>query len=349
MRSDLAATAADQIEAQRDGGPIASPRGPLSGAVIGRLTASSKSDRSLEGRLEDADGLADDDLHLALYVCYELTYRGFRHIDPDLEWDPALIALRLRMEDAFERSLARAVPVHEGAPQTIAGELRALAAAETRPSLSRYLEREASPEQFREFMIQRSAYHLKEADPHSLAIGRITGAAKTALIEIQDDEYGAGDPTQMHAALFAEAMTAMGLDPRYGAYLDSIPGGTLALTNLMSMFGMRRRHLGALVGHLALFELTSSIPNRRYANGLRRCGFGPEATRFFDVHVEADAAHGAIAADDLAGRFVGDDPARARDVSFGARALQLLETAVGSSWVHVWRAGGSTLLGAKAA
>ena len=40
----------------------------------------------------------------------------------------------------------------------------------------------------------------------------------------------------------------------------------------MSLFGLHRRLRGALVGHLAAFEMTSSIPNRRYGDGLRRLG-----------------------------------------------------------------------------
>jgi len=39
-----------------------------------------------------ADPLADDDLHLALYCCYELHYRGFDGVDPGWEWDPHLLA-----------------------------------------------------------------------------------------------------------------------------------------------------------------------------------------------------------------------------------------------------------------
>ena len=46
----------------------------------------------------------------------------------------------------------------------------------------------------------------------------------------------------------------------------------------MSLFGLHRRRRGAIVGHLALFEMTSSVPNRRYADGLRRLGFGDDAT-----------------------------------------------------------------------
>ena len=58
-------------------------------------------------------------------------------------------------------------------------------------------------------------------------------------------------------------MEALGLDARYGAYLEHIPAITLATVNLMSMLGLHRRRRGAIVGHLALFEMTSSLPNRR--------------------------------------------------------------------------------------
>ena len=86
----------------------------------------------------------------------------------------------------------------------------------------------------------------------------------------------------------------------------------------MSMFGLHRRLRGAIVGHLALFEMTSSIPNRRYANGLRRLGFGADATGFFDEHVVADAVHENVAAVDLAGGLADAGPAARAPTSCGA-------------------------------
>ena len=53
--------------------------------------------------------------------------------------------------------------------------------------------------QVREFIVHRSAYQLKEADPHSWAIPRLSGPPKAALVEIQADEYGGGRPERMHA------------------------------------------------------------------------------------------------------------------------------------------------------
>jgi hypothetical protein len=79
-------------------------------------------------------------------------------------------------------------------------------------------------EQVRELVVQRSAYQLKEADPHSWLIPRLRGGPKTALVEVQFDEYGAGDAARLHQTLYREAMEALELDGRPGAYLDLIPG-----------------------------------------------------------------------------------------------------------------------------
>jgi hypothetical protein len=294
-----------------------------------------------------ADPLGDDDLHLALYCCYELHYRGFDGVDPRWEWDPALLTLRARLEDLFEAGLSEALagwspPRPDATTMDLA--LRAIADADDGPSLSRHLETRGTLANFRELLIHRSAYQLKEADPHSWAIPRLWGPPKAALVEIQGDEYGGGDPERVHAHLFARAMDALGLDNAYGAYLDVLPGVTLATVNLMSLFGLHRRHRGRIVGHLALFEMTSSIPNRRYATGLRRLGRTSEdATAFFDEHVTADAVHENIAAVDLAGGLVHVEPQLLDDILFGARALVEVDRRWADVLLEAWDEGRTAL------
>jgi hypothetical protein len=320
------------------------PRGPLSATVLAALHAVPGSLSALHAAALDlsdvADALADDDLQLALYCCYELHYRGFDGVDERWEWDPGLLALRTRLEDAFEAALQEALagwtpPRADAATMDVA--LRAIADADAFPSLARHLETRGTEAQFREFLIHRSAYQLKEADPHSWAIARLAGPPKAALVEIQADEYGGGDPARVHAHLFARALAAVGLDDTYGAYVDTLPGITLATVNLMSYFGLHRRHRGRIVGHLALFEMTSSIPNRRYATGLRRLGIDdPGATTFFDEHVTADAVHENIAAVDLAGGLVRAEPPVIDDILFGARALVELEGRWAATLLDAW-------------
>src|SRR5918995_3486418 len=280
---------------------LPSPRGPLSEELIVSLRGGPAIAEPLS---RGSGGVFGEDHQLALYVLYELHYRGFQDVDDRLEWDPSLLRLRAALEADFEARLREEIPSLEQPidPKRIGSLVTELIAADDGPELSIYMERKASLDQFREFLIHRSAYQLKEADPHSWAIPRLSGSAKAALVEVQADEYGGGDPERVHARLFAKAMRALDLDPSYGAYLDRLPAHTLATVNLMSLFGLNRRLRGAIVGHLALFEMTSSLPNARYARGIRRLGFSdPAATRFFDEHVEADAVHENIAAVDLAG------------------------------------------------
>lgn len=316
-------------------------RGPLSEFLLDAL---SRPVRDLHSWPEPAD---DEDLHFALYLCYELHYRGLPGVDERWEWDPGLLTVRARLEADFESALRHDVPVPAG-HGAIDLALREIEAADEAPSLSRYLEREGTLEQFREFVVHRSAYQLKEADPHSWALPRLSGAPKAAMVEIQADEYGGGDPRRIHAQLFADAMDALGLDNRYGAYLDHIPAVTLATVNLMSLFGLHRRLRGAIVGHLALFEMTSSIPNRRYAGGLRRLGVS-EATGFFDEHVVADAVHEHVAAVDLAGGLARQDPRLEPDILWGAAALVELEGRFARHLLDRWNSAETSLISPPAA
>jgi hypothetical protein len=310
-------------------------RGPISAGVLSRLTGGHGA-LTAAGEAEDA--------HLALFLLYELHYRGLPGVAGDFEWDLELLALRAELERAFERRLIGAIgpPSDDVHPSEMDLALRAIADSDDAPSLSRYIGDRATRDQVREFVVHRSAYQLKEADPHSWALPRLYGRPKAAMVEIQHDEYGGGKAERAHAQLFADAMEALGLDSTYGAYLDHIPGMTLATVNLMSYLGLHRRWRGACVGHLALFEMTSSVPNGRYARGLRRLGLHT-ATPFFDEHVEADAVHEALAAVDLAGGLAEQQPELCQDILWGARALVHVEAEWARHMVGAFERGESSL------
>lgn len=147
----------------------------------------------------------------------------------------------------------------------------------------------------------------------------------------------------MHSELFRVTMRSLGLDDGYGHYVDRVPAVRLAVSNLMSLFGFHRRWLGAALGHLAAFEMTSSVPNRRHANGLRRLGGDAAARRFYDEHVEADAVHEQIAAHDLCGTFARENPSAVGDVLFGAACALAVEAEVGRMLLARWDEGRSYL------
>jgi hypothetical protein len=322
--------------------PLPPSRGPWTETLYGILRNPTQAgfDERISG---DVDPCVDDDLQLALYLCYELHYAGLEDVDDRMEWSPLVLMFRAALEQQFELALTAAVAPSVPSAGTVGSQLQRLMRDDDAPPLSRYIETQATAEQVIEHVIHRSAYQLKEADPHSWAIPRLRGGPKAALVEIQADEYGGGDAKRIHSVLFANTMRGLRLDDRPGAYLHRLPGITLATVNLMSLFGLHRRWRGALVGHLAMFEMTSSIPNRRYGNGLRRLGFGEDVTGFYDEHVEADAVHESIAAWDLADGLARSEPALAGDVLFGAVALLTLEGLWAGHLLNAWRRGESSL------
>ena len=291
------------------------------------------------------DALADDDLQLALYSCYELHYRGLAGADPDWEWDPALLCFRAEVELAFlERLNDEVGPASADRLGDVRGTLVEWVAGASGPSLSTFLAESGSLDEFREFCIHRSAYQLKEADPHTFAIPRLWGEAKAAMVEIQHDEYGSGRAAEMHSTLFATTMTALDLDPVYGAYLDRLPGSTLATVNLASMFGLHRRWRGALTGHPAVFEITSVEPMGRYSRALARMGIGPGGRRFYDVHVAADVRHGLIALERMVAGLTEAEPHLGADLLFGAAAVLKVEERFARHLLDAWSAGRSSLI-----
>jgi hypothetical protein len=331
------------------------PRGPLSERLVSdlrrppqRLPEFEERARELVIAVTARDALLHDDLQLSLYVLYELHYAGFDGVDPDWEWAPDLLGARAVLEGVVEKALRSRVPVPplpEPSAPAVAEALVALVAADDSPSSSCFLATHATHEQFREFLVHRSLYELKEADPHTWAIPRLSGRPKAALVEIQVDEYGGGCPERVHAALFARAMRALDLDDAPNAYLDLVPAATLASVNAMSLFGLHRRLRGAIVGHLAAFEMTSTAPNRRIGKGLRRLGLDRDATWFFDEHVEADAVHEQIAAHDLCGSLAEDEPGLVGDLLLGAATALTMEGLFASHVLSAWTAGESSLRG----
>lgn len=320
------------------------PRGPVSAAlfaVIGSPVGAPPIVSDLPEQIDRAVGasgdiLVDGDLQLSLFVLYELHYGGIAGVDERWEWDPALLACRANIEAGFEAALRERV-------ETIAQTLFALTAEGDEPGLSHYVRTEATHEQVRELLIARSIYTLKEADPHSWAIPRLSGRAKSALVEVQSDEYGAGRVDRMHAVLYARAMRGAGLETQYGHYLDQVDARILTSVNTMSLFGLHRRLRGAIAGHLAAFEMTSSLPNQRIAAGLRRLGYGDDVVDYFDEHVEADAVHEQIAGRDLAGGLVEAEPELAADVLFGAAACLAVDGWASEHMLAAWQDGRSGL------
>jgi hypothetical protein len=318
---------------------LPAPRGPISEWVLRTLCAAPSTPPRAIPATAYADPLGDD-AQLALYVCYELHYRGFHAVDPAWEWDPELLRLRGALEASFLDVLRESLPGGRDVP----GELDQLLVEPVHgTSVSHHLRESGSWPQMREYLAHRSLYQLKEADPHLWVVPRLEGAAKAALMAVEFDEFGAGRAERIHARLFAELMAGAGLDPTYGRYLDSAPAVTLATVNLMSLFGLHRALRAALVGHFAWLETTSPPAARRLAQALERLGAGPECTRFYTEHVEADAAHEQVMRHEVLGDLLRREPDLAADVVLGLQATTWTEDRLADHLLTAWHANRSSL------
>ncbi|MFE9856406.1 iron-containing redox enzyme family protein [Streptomyces sp. NPDC005780] len=314
----------------KDGPRLPRSRGDLSAGVLDHLRGN--------GPLPAVQSAADadpygDDLHLALYTCYELHYRGFAEVDPASEWDPALLEVRGSLERRFESALRTDVPHTAG----LAEVLESLLVEPVKgPGLSYVLQERGDLSALRSYAVQRSLYHLKEADPHAWVLPRLSGRAKAGMAAVEYDEFGAGRHEQVHAQLFADLMTDLGLETAYGHYLDDGHAEMLALVNLMSLFGLHRRLRGALVGHFAAVEITSSPASRRLAEAMSRAGAGPAAEYFYTEHVEADAVHEQVVRHEVVRGLLDDEPGLEQDVVFGINATGFLEDRLEDRMLAGW-------------
>ncbi|MFD7288796.1 iron-containing redox enzyme family protein [Streptomyces sp. NPDC059863] len=333
-------TATAYIESRLICPGLPTPRGDLSAAILSSLRDGQRPPPGLEAVVSAVDPYGGD-AQLALYVLYELHYQGFYGVGDDREWDPDLLRLRLQLERRYLDALRADTP---GAASAEA----ALAQILTEPTddgtgVSHYLQHEGRLEQLREYAALRSLYHLKEADPHVWVIPRLHGRAKSAMVAVEFDEFGAGRMERIHARLFADLMDDLGLERGYGRYVDEAPAEALATVTMMSLLGLHRALRGALIGHFAAIELTSSPGSQRLAEAMRRTGAGPAAQRFYDEHVEADAVHEQVVRHEVIAPLLADEPSLEPDVILGVEATGLLEGRLGTLLLNEWRQGRSAL------
>jgi hypothetical protein len=294
--------------------------------------------------LTDVPAGDEDDRQVALFLLQQISYRRVDDVDPAWEDDETFLTLRARLEADLERELRVACARPSVAPEDLLSALDETLARGGGPSLSTWMEEEGTLEHLREFVVHRAAYQLQEADPHTFAIPRLaSGICKTAMLELQLDEYGGHEPTESHAELFAATMTALELDPV--ADIDRLPAVTLATNTLLNRLGRSRRLLGACLGHLAVFEMTSVEPMARYAAAVRRLAgdAGTAAARFYDVHVAADGFHEQLARDRLLAGFVDQHPDEVDEVIFGATALMHVERQLAEHLIRCWEQGRTSL------
>lgn len=305
-------------------------RGPMSQRVIEAMRTGVTSHLA-----EVRQPASAEDAQLTLWVLYELHHRGFDDVADELEWDPWLITVRRHLENDFEQRLRARTPSSPEAGD-FATTFFDFVAEHDGPSVPAYVRRSATEKQVLELLRHRTIYHLKESDHTTWVIPRVSDVVKAAIMEVQYDEYGSGDPNRLHATLFARGLDASGLEPEYGAYINEAPVEILEQNNAMSLFGLNRRLRAASLGFLAAFEATSSAPSRKMAQGLDRLGFPAEMIDYYTEHVEADAVHEQLAVRTICGTLLEEEPELYDDVFLGAWTSMDLEDRYAERMLGEW-------------
>jgi len=319
-------------------------RGPLSMAVINLLTERAPRTRfdRIEAPVADCDPYGID-VQVALYVCYELHYRGFAGVDPGWEWNPGLLHLRARLEDAFRTAIRRDTAGANAPGAGAAGELDRLTAepaADADPS--GYLVSRGTWQQLREYFVHRSLHHLTGGDPHTWALPGLTRQSGTSFAAVESGGLGAGRRAEGRQQLFAGLMVAADLDPGYLSYIDVVPAEALAVVNLMSLFGLHRRHRGATVGHSAAMAVTAPRAANRISAALARVNAPEPCQEFYRGHTATDPVREESARSEV-GDLIGRDPALENDVIFGIRAFGVVEDRLAAHLMRCWHNGETSL------
>ncbi len=318
------------------------PRGPLSATVVSALQRQPGT-LGATPPLSHLDALNDDDFHLALYLCYEMNYRGLANAK--WEWDPGLLNFRTKLERIFVDRLRDEIGhVTSRLPAEVIAALDELIADCTISTLTTYLSELGTVDQFREFCVHRSAHQQRTPEPGASRIAARADEDQAARVLIQFDEGGSSDAGRIRANFLAATMIALGLDSSYGSYVEILPGVTLATANLASMFSLHPHWRAALVGHLAVSELTSRESMERYSRALYRFGLGPVGRRFNDVDVVNNVRRPLFARNEIAAGLLGAGPPLGAELLFGAGAVMMLEQRFGDHLLDAWTEDRSSLV-----
>jgi hypothetical protein len=275
----------------------------------------------VEAPLRDSDPYGVD-MQLALHICYELHYRGFAGVDPGWEWNPALLHLRAQFEYEFLAALQHdlgAVTADVRAADDM-DDLRHQAG----PHPAQYLRSDGTWTQMQEYFVHRSFYRFRECDPHSF------GARQCEC------------PGRLTKQSFGELMIKAGLDANHLGYIDRLPAQSLAMVNLMSLFGLHRAHRGAAAGRLAAAEAAANQSLGMLREGLERISAPKACIDFYRNYAEISTGPERSAYSEMSA-LIAREPALEPDVVFGIRAQQLVEKRLTEHLVKAWRAGRSSL------
>lgn len=201
--------------------------------------------------------------------------------DPWIEWEIDLIRDRLPVEqDASD-------------PERLCEWFRQTASnwSSMDKSIARYLEEQASEEDFTKFILSDSHLNFRFYDALVLAALHYSESVKNEISQHLWDECGNGNKSEAHTVQYHKLLTNIEQEePLIPIWNDWRP---YAGFNLYFALGFNRRHYFKSVGSLAMPELFDPERDEAVVKGLERLGHDPtKEFKYFHDHMVLDAEHG---------------------------------------------------------
>ena len=235
---------------------------------------------------------------LLLQQVYDLHLAPVQHLGERarLQGDPAVAALKARLEDAWLQELedATAPRVAEyGAldhPETVAEALKDVAIRDRLPDAYHWLAKEAGRSELLQFLAMEGGPDGGFDDLVAICQVGLSGSAKGELAQNYWDEMGNGEAAEVHTVLHQQLVQALDL-PHVPA--EELPEEALERSALNGLLATNRWLQPEMVGALGMTELQAGPRCRMVLQAFARLGGVPDqAVPFYRVHAEVDPVHG---------------------------------------------------------
>jgi pyrroloquinoline quinone (PQQ) biosynthesis protein C len=239
-------------------------------------------------------------LHEALFAMNEKNVEAPVPNAPRLQFDPAFLAVRTRLESWADRYEAARLPgdiaQDFGPAETLAQIIHIW---KTHPSANHpifdYVRTTASREAVLEYL--RSDY-LLNIRFYDLVVYSLVGIDERVRFEVAHnlwDEVGQGDTTKTHVQLYRNLLRSEGIEPCTRTLAGHLSWQGLAGYNLMMRHGLHRHRYFESLGSLAVTELADPEQYVKFVEGCRRVGIGesnPAGLAYYEEHISIDVIHG---------------------------------------------------------
>lgn len=179
-----------------------------------------------------------------------------------------------------------------------------------------YLQDHSTREDLRYLLAQETCLDPRFDDILALIQLAAKGEAKMELAANYWDEMGNGKTSEMHSALFENALYELGVTKQY--IMDNYLFEAKVCGNLSAALALFRRHYYKAIGYYGVTEYLAPRRFRSLVFAWKRLGLPEKGAHYHELHVGVDAAHAAGWFKNVVRPAIDRDPRVGHDIAIGA-------------------------------